>query len=111
MIRYGASACIDAPATEVWNWLERLEDIQPWSEAVISAECTGKRTRGVGAERTCRLAGGLTRGTLGRLLAPLVLRQIRRVAPRTVAAFKYLVEHGEAPPGKHSRLPVPAAVC
>jgi hypothetical protein len=44
----------------VWARLARLEDIQIWSEAVVSARCTGKRSRGVGAERTCDLRGGIT---------------------------------------------------
>jgi hypothetical protein len=162
MTRHRASVCIDAPATVVWDHLARLEEIEVWSEAVIAAECPADRSRGVGAERVCRLAGGVTirerwlewdegagfvyEGVgiplvasarnrwvlqphghqtllvseaevrlngrlLGHLLSPLVSFQIRRVATRTLAAFAYLVEHGEAPPVKHARLPLPAAVC
>jgi hypothetical protein len=162
MICHRASACIEAPADDVWDRLARLEDIQLWSEAVITAECRPKTSRGVGAERACRLTGGVTirerwlewdegRGflyegigvpllakarnrwtvdpygnrslivseaevwlkgrLLGRLAAPLVSWQIRRFATRTLAAFKYFVEHGEPPPVRHSRLAVPAAVC
>ena len=33
MIRHSASVCIDADASEVWERLARLEDIQLWSEA------------------------------------------------------------------------------
>jgi hypothetical protein len=55
MIRHTASACIDAPATNVWECLARLEDIPLWSEAVVSAHCDMDRARGVGAERVCRL--------------------------------------------------------
>ena len=129
---------------------------------MIRHRASGERSRGVGAERTCQLAGGVTiqerwleweegrgflyegvgipfvtkagnrwtvhaegrqtlltseaevwlkGGALSRLVSPLLSRQIDRVAKRTLAAFKYLVEHGEAPPGKHSRLPVAAAAC
>ena len=142
--------------------MARLEDIELWSEAVISATCEGERARGVGAERTCRLIGGvairerwlewddgrsfvyegvgfpfvakarnrwtvhprgdeallvseaevwLKGGFLGRLRSPLVSLQIGRVAGRTLGAFAYLVEQGEAPPVKHSRLPIPAVAC
>jgi polyketide cyclase/dehydrase/lipid transport protein len=162
VIRHTASACLDAPATEVWERLARLEDIQLWSESVVSARCDSERARGVGAERVCRLAGGITirerwleweegrgflyegvgipfadrarnrwtvhpyghqtvlvsqaevwlkGGLLGRLVAPLISRQIDRVAGRTLAAFKYLVEHGEPPRAKHARLPLPAPAC
>ena len=54
------SVCIDAPASEVWAQLARLEDIRLWSEAVIDAHCEGAASRGVGAERTCDLRGGIT---------------------------------------------------
>ena len=40
--------------------LARLEDIRLWSEAVKDARCEGPISRGVGAERTCDLAGGIT---------------------------------------------------
>jgi hypothetical protein len=50
-------------------------------------------------------------GLLGRLLEPIVRRQIKRVAPRTLAAFKYLVERGEAPRVKHAALPRVPATC
>lgn len=162
MIRHRASVCIDAPAGVVWDRLARLEEIEVWSEAVLAAECPAGRSRGVGAERVCRLAGGVTirerwlewdegsgfvyegagiplvasarnrwvlqahgdqtmliseaevrlKGrVLARLLSPLVSHQIQRVALRTLAAFAYLVERGEAPTVRHSRLPVPAPVC
>lgn len=38
----------------------RLEDIQLWSEAVVAAHCDRAVSRGVGAERTCKLVGGVT---------------------------------------------------
>ena len=37
----------------------------------------------------------LKAGALGRLLEPIAAQQLRRIGPRTIAAFKYLVEHGE----------------
>jgi hypothetical protein len=162
VIRHSASVCIDAPAAAVWDRLARLEDIRLWSEAVIAARCDPEHSRGVGAERTCRLAGGVTirerwleweegtgflyegigvpfvakarnrwtvhpygdqamlvseaevwlkGGALGRVATPLVSRQIGRIGTRTLAAFKYLVEHGEPPRIRHSRLPVPAPAC
>ena len=60
MITMTTSVCIDAPPAKVWACLARLEDIQIWSEAVVSARCTGTRLRGVGAERSCDLRGGIT---------------------------------------------------
>jgi hypothetical protein len=50
-------------------------------------------------------------GLVGRLLEPLVAYQLNRVGPRTLAAFKYLVEHGEPPRVKHAHLPRVAASC
>jgi hypothetical protein len=44
----------------VWARLARLEDIRLWSEAIVDARCEGDRSRGVGAERTCDLRGGIT---------------------------------------------------
>jgi hypothetical protein len=41
MIEVSASACIDAVAPDVWDALARLEDIRPWSEAVLDARCEG----------------------------------------------------------------------
>jgi hypothetical protein len=145
----------------VWDCLARLEDIQLWSEAIVEARCAAGHDHGVGAERTCRLTGGITvrerwlawdegrsftyegagipfvlrarntwtvhpegaqslltseaevvlRGArLGALLEPLVSRQFRRMGPRSLAAFKYLVEHGEPPPVRHAELaPAPIA--
>ena len=122
----------------------------------------GALSRGVGAERTCDLRGGITirerwlawdegrsftyegvgipllasarnewgvqpegdlalltsraevvlrGGPLGRLLEPVVAYQLKRVGPRTLAAFKYLVEHGEPPKVRHAKLPRVATAC
>ena len=57
MIKLFASVCIEAPAAVVWAQLAKLEDIQLWSEAVLQARCEGAVSQGVGAERTCELAG------------------------------------------------------
>jgi hypothetical protein len=60
MIRLSDSVCVDAPANVVWRALARLEDIRLWSEMVVDARCEGPRSRGVGAERTCDVRGGVT---------------------------------------------------
>jgi hypothetical protein len=60
VIRLSGSVCIEAPARDVWARLARLEDILLWSQAVVAAHCDGALTQGVGAERTCDLAGGFT---------------------------------------------------
>jgi hypothetical protein len=57
MIKLVASVCIEAPVASVWARLATLEDIQLWSEPVLHARCEGAVTQGVGAERTCELAG------------------------------------------------------
>jgi len=154
--------CIDAAHDRVWDQLARLEDIQLWSEAIVHARCPPDRAQGIGAERTCRLTGGLVvrerfvawdegrsltyvgsgiplvarawntwavrpengqslvtsearvelkAGWLGRLLEPLVARQIQRTAGRSLAAFRYLVEHGEPPRVPHARLAPAPSVC
>jgi Polyketide cyclase / dehydrase and lipid transport len=54
-----SSVCIDAPAPEVWARLARLEDIRLWSEVIVGARCAAGLDHGVGAERTCRLSGGM----------------------------------------------------
>ncbi|MGD9734041.1 MAG: SRPBCC family protein [Solirubrobacterales bacterium] len=162
MIAIESSACIEAPAANVWARLAALEEIQLWSEAVREWRCEGALTRGVGAERTRELAGGVTirerllaweegrsfsydgfgiplvarglntwtvhpegdrtllrssvqvelkGGALGRLPEPLASRRIRQITPRTLAAFKHLVEHGDAPAVRHSRLAPAPRVC
>lgn len=60
MIRLSGSVCIDAPAELVWARLAKLEDIELWSHLIKRATCPGERSRGVGAERTCELAGNIT---------------------------------------------------
>lgn len=60
MVSLVDSVCIDAPVEEVWRRLSQLEDIQLWSSAVVAARCEGPVSRGVGAERTCDLKGGVT---------------------------------------------------
>jgi len=162
VIHLNASVCIEAPASEVWAGLAKLEDIRVWSETVVDARCEGPISRGIGAERTCDLIGGITikerwlawdeghsftyegagiplvaharnewtlrpegertllttkaevvlKGSVvGKLLEPIAAYQFKRMGPRTLAAFKYLVEHGEPPAMKHAKLPRVAAVC
>jgi hypothetical protein len=162
MIKLFASVCIEAPADRVWARLAKLEDIQLWAEAVVHAQCDGTLTQGVGAERTCELAGKriikeqwvaweegrsftyegvgiplmkrainhwsvlpqgerslltseaeleIKGGVVGRLLEPLLGPLLRRMAPTTLAAFKYLVEHGQPYEGKASALPKAPALC
>jgi hypothetical protein len=162
LISLEASVCIEAPTSEVWAGLARLEDIRLWSETVLDARCEGPTTQGIGAERTCDLKGGiqiterwlawdeghsftyegvgipfvahaknewtlqpegektllttnaeviLKGGVVGRLLEPIAAHQFKRMGPRTLAAFKFLIEHGEPPRGKHSRLPKIPVAC
>jgi hypothetical protein len=162
VIRLEDSVCIDAPAPVVWEALARIEDIRLWSEVVRDSRCEGPIRRGVGAERTCDLAGGVTiserwlawdegrsftyeglgvpliasarntwtvhpeggrtllttqaevvvkGGRAARLLEPLLRVQFRRMGPRTLAAFKYLVEHGEPPRTRHAKLPPIPVAC
>lgn len=162
MIALRSSVCIDALATEVWGHLARLEDIRLWSEAIDDARCGDGVDHRVGAERSCRLSGGvlirerwlaweeggsftyegvgvplvsrarntwsvhpegartlltsdaevvLKGGRLGRLLETLNSRQIEPMGRRSVAAFKYPVEHGERPPVKHAKLASAPITC
>ncbi len=60
MIKLFASVCIEAPSEIVWARLAKLEDIQLWSDSVLQARCEGALSQGVGAERTCDLAGNIT---------------------------------------------------
>jgi Polyketide cyclase / dehydrase and lipid transport len=60
---------------------------------------------------TSRAEVVLRGGPLGRLLEPVVAYQLKRVCPRTLAAFKYLVEHGEPPKVRHAKLPRVATAC
>ena len=162
MIALRSSVCIEAPAAQVWDRLARLEDISLWSEAILDARCVEGLDHGIGAERACRLAGGITvrerwlaweegrsftyegvgvplvararntwtvqpeggrtlltseaevilkGGRLGRLLEPVVAPQVRRMGPRSLAAFKYLVEHNEPPRVRHAKLAPAPTVC
>ena len=50
-------------------------------------------------------------GVLGRLLEPVMGLAARSMAPNSLAAFKYLVEHGHPWDGKASELPKAPAIC
>jgi Polyketide cyclase / dehydrase and lipid transport len=73
---------------------------------VWSVHTEGERTL-LTSRAQLELKGGL----LGRLLEPIVRYQINRIGPRTLAAFKYVVEHGEPPPVKHASLPAIPVAC
>lgn len=60
---------------------------------------------------TSRAEVVLKGGVVGRLLEPIVAYQFKRIGPRALAAFKYLVEHGEPPQVKHSLLPKIPVAC
>ncbi len=59
MLKMCMSACIDAPVQKTWSVLADIENIPLWAESVLSAQCTGRINRGVGAERVCKLKGGI----------------------------------------------------
>jgi hypothetical protein len=162
MIALRNSACIDAPTDQVWDRLARLEDIGLWSEAIVDAWCADSLDHGIGAERTCRLNGGVVireqwlaweegrsftyegvgvplvararntwtvqsdgertlltseaevvlKGEPTRKAArALIARQIRRMGRRSLAAFEYLVEHGEPPRVRHAKLASAPIAC
>lgn len=50
-------------------------------------------------------------GVFGRLVEPIMGVWIRRVGPNSLAAFKYLVEHGRPFEGKHADLPRLSPAC
>ena len=50
-------------------------------------------------------------GVVGRVLEPMLGPLMRRMAPHALAAFKYLVEHGQPYDGKASELPQAPALC
>jgi carbon monoxide dehydrogenase subunit G len=57
------------------------------------------------SEAEVELKGGL----VGRLLEPIIAPQMKRLAPGSLAALKYLVENGKPPSGRHADLlPIPS---
>jgi hypothetical protein len=50
-------------------------------------------------------------GVVGRVLEPVVGPMMRRMGPRALASFKYLVEHGQPYEGKASELPPAPSRC
>jgi hypothetical protein len=50
-------------------------------------------------------------GIFGRLLEPILVPIMRRMAPNALAAFKYLVEQGHPYAGRASQLPRVPATC
>lgn len=71
-----------------------------------SVRAEGQNQTLLTTEATVVLKGGC----LGLALEPLMRIASNRMSARSLAAFKYLVEHGRPFAGKHSRLPrVPAA--
>ncbi len=60
MLKINSTACIEASQEKTWAVLSDIENIPLWSEPVISATCTTKAKRGVGAVRTCELKNNIT---------------------------------------------------
>lgn len=60
MIKLYSSACIDTSVEETWKVLSQIENIVLWSEPIETSFCSGDISRGVGAERTCKLKGNIT---------------------------------------------------
>jgi hypothetical protein len=104
MIRLFASVCIEAPVEIVWARLAKLEDIRLWSESVLHASCEGALLT---SDAELEIKGG----AFGRILEPIMVPMMQRLAPNALAAFKYLVEHGRPQDGKASELPRAPALC
>lgn len=60
MFRMTTSACIDAPVDVVWAHLARLDQIHVWTDAIRRVSVSPECAAGVGAVRTCELAGERT---------------------------------------------------
>lgn len=58
MLNINSSACVEASQELTWKYLSDLENLDQWSEPVLSVTCDGK-AKGMDAERTCRLRGGI----------------------------------------------------
>lgn len=58
MLNVVSSACVEASQEEVWKYLSDIENLDQWSEPILSVDCDGQ-IKGVGAERTCCLRGGI----------------------------------------------------
>lgn len=54
------SVCIDAEIAKVWEALTEIEKVSLWAAPVLEASCSGDLTRGIGAERVCKLKGNMT---------------------------------------------------
>lgn len=59
MIKFTTTACIEASKEDTWKYLSDIENINLWSESVLSATCKDGVARGVGATRTCHLKGNI----------------------------------------------------
>ena len=57
MFRMNSSACVEAPVDVVWDHLRRLDQIHLWTDAIHRSYMSSDCSSGVGAERTCELAG------------------------------------------------------
>ena len=57
MFRMTTSACIEAPADVVWAHLARLDQVHVWTDVIHRSYMSSACATGVGAERTCELAG------------------------------------------------------
>ena len=94
--------------------LARASELSGVSPATLSRQARMGKLRAVMKGHTLlttRAEVTIKGGRMGRLLEPLFAMQARRLSKRSLAAFKYLVEHGTAPPVSHSRLPAPLASC
>ena len=57
MFHMTTSACVEAPIEVVWAHLARLDQIHLWTDVIQRSYVSGECSSGVGAVRTCELAG------------------------------------------------------
>jgi len=53
------TACIDAPKEKVWAVLSDVSNVHLWIDPILSANCIGSQTRGIGTVRACNIKGNI----------------------------------------------------
>lgn len=55
MLRLKSSVCIEAPASRVWDYLSRIENINDWVPPILRVRIESAQKRGAGVVRACEL--------------------------------------------------------
>lgn len=90
MLQITTNIDIDAPVNEVWTALAKLDDVQNFVDSVTRSYYNTEQTEGVGAARTCEVAG------FGTLVESIVEWKDGETLTYTVEGMPKIVKHAQS---------------